>query len=46
MSLYHSINCSLVLTILVLPCMPNSPEVVVAAGTIAVGVVFGSILLT
>ena len=47
MSLYYSTNCLLVLAILVLPCMPNSPKVVItAAGTIAAGTVFGGMLLT
>ena len=47
MSLYHSTNYSLVLAILVLPYVPNSPKVVVAAGTIAVSTAaFSSILLT
>ena len=47
MSLYHSTNCLLVLAILVSPCVPNNPEVVVAAGTVTVGTAtFSSILLT
>ena len=46
MSLYHFTNCLLVLAILVLLCVPNGSEVVVAADTAAVGIVFGSILLT
>ena len=47
MSLYHSTNCLLVLAILVLPYMPNSPEVIIAAGSIAVGTTaFSSMLLT
>ena len=46
MSLYHFTNCLLVLAILVLLYIPNSPEVVVAAGTVAAGTAFGSMLLT
>ena len=47
MSLYHSTNYLLVLAILVLPYMPNSPKVVIAAGTVTVGTTaFSSILLT
>ena len=47
MSLYYSINCLPVLAILVLPYMPNSPEVIIAAGAVAVGTAaFNSILLT
>ena len=46
-SLYHSINCLLVLAMLVLPYMPNSPEVIVFANTITAGTAaFGGILLT
>ena len=45
MSLYYSTNYSLVLTMLVLPYVPNSPEVVIAAGAIAVGTTFGGMLL-
>ena len=47
MPLYHSTNYLLVLAILVLPYMPNSPKVIISAGTIAVDTaVFSSILLT
>ena len=47
MSLYHFTDCLLVLAILVLLCIPDGPEVVVAAGTVAAGTAaFGSILLT
>ena len=47
MFLYHSINCLLVLVILVLPCILNSPEVVIAASSVAAGTaVFNSMLLT
>ena len=37
MSLYHSTNCLLVLAILVSLYMPNSPEVIITAGTVAAG---------
>ena len=47
MSLYHSTNYLLVLAMLVLPYIPNSPEVVIAAGSVAAGTAaFSSILLT
>ena len=47
MFLYYSTDCLLVLTILVLLYMPNSPEVVIAAGTVAAGTAaFINILLT
>ena len=47
MSLYYSTNYLLVLAILVLPYMPDSPKVVIAAGTITVGTTaFSGILLT
>ena len=52
MSLYHSTNYLLVLAMLVLLYMPNSPKVIVAAGTVAAGTTavgttaFSSILLT
>ena len=47
MSLYHSINCLLVLAILILLCMPNGPKVIIAVNTIAAGTAaFSSILLT
>ena len=47
MSLYHSTNCLLVLAILVLPYIPNSPKVIVSTSTIAIGTAaFSNILLT
>ena len=47
MSLYYFTNYLLVLAILVLPCVPNSPKVVITTSTITVGTaVFGSMLLT
>ena len=47
MSLYHSTNCLLVLAILVLLYIPNSPKIIITANTIAVGTAaFNSILLT
>ena len=47
MSLYYSTNYLLVLAILVLFYMPNSPEVVITAGTVAVNTTaFSSMLLT
>ena len=47
MSLYHSTNCLLVLAILVLPYMPNSPKVIITANTITAGTAaFNSMLLT
>ena len=47
MSLYHFTNCLLVLAILVSLYMPNSPKVIIAAGTIATNTTtFSSILLT
>ena len=47
MSLYHSINCLLVLVILVLPYIPNSPKVVITTSTITVNTTaFSNILLT
>ena len=47
MSLYHSTNYLLVLAILVLPYIPNSPKVVVSASTVAANTAaFSSILLT
>ena len=46
MFLYHFTNYLLVLAILVLPCVPNGPEVVIAASTITAGTAaFSSILL-
>ena len=47
MSLYHSTNCLLVLAMLVLPYVSNSPKVIITAGSVAVGTTaFSSILLT
>ena len=46
MSLYHFTNCLLVLAMLVLLYVPDSPKVVIAAGTVAAGTAFSSILLT
>ena len=47
MSLYYSTNYLLVLAILVLLYMPNSPKVVITASTVAVSTtIFNSILLT
>ena len=47
MSLYHSTNYLLVLAILVLPCVPDGPKVVITTGTIAASTAaFSSILLT
>ena len=47
MFLYHFTNYSLVLAMLVLPYMPNGPEVVIFAGTVAAGTTtFSSMLLT
>ena len=47
MSLYHSTNYLLVLIMLVLPYMPNSPKVIITAGTITISTAaFSSILLT
>ena len=47
MSLYHSTNYLLVLAMLVLPYMPNSPKVIITAGTIAADTtIFNNILLT
>ena len=47
MSLYHSTNYLLVLAMLVLPCMPNDPEVVIITSTIAASTTaFNSMLLT
>ena len=47
MFLYYSTNYLLVLAILVLLCVPNSPKVVIAAGFITAGIAtFSSILLT
>ena len=47
MSLYHFTNYLLVLAILVLPYVPNSPKVIIFASTIAVNTTtFSGILLT
>ena len=47
MSLYHFTNCLLVLAMLVLLYMPNSPKVVISAGTIATNTAaFSGMLLT
>ena len=47
MSLYYFTNCLLVLAILVLPYMPDSPKVVITASTIAASTTaFSNILLT
>ena len=47
MSLYHSTNYLLVLAILVLLYVPNSPKVVISANTVTVSTVtFSSMLLT
>ena len=47
MSLYYSTDCLLVLTMLVLPYVPNSLKVIIAASFITVGTAaFNSILLT
>ena len=47
MSLYHSINCLLVLAMLVLPYIPNGPKVVIFTSTITAGTAaFNNILLT
>ena len=47
MSLYHSTNYLLVLIILVLPYVPNSPKVIISANTVTAGTTtFSNILLT
>ena len=47
MFLYHSTNCLLVLTILVSPYIPDSPKVIITAGTVTAGTTtFSGILLT
>ena len=47
MSLYYFTNYLLVLTILVLPYVPDGPKVIIAASTVAAGTtVFSNILLT
>ena len=46
-SLYHFINYLLVSAILVLPYVPNSPEVIISASTVTVDTAaFSGILLT
>ena len=47
MSLYYSTDCLLVLAMLVLPYVPDGPEVVITTGSIAAGTTtFGNMLLT
>ena len=47
MFLYHSINYLLVLIMLVFPCVPNSPKVVITANTVAADTAaFSNMLLT
>ena len=47
MFLYHSTNYLLVLAILVLPYMPDGPEVIITASSVAASTAaFSSILLT
>ena len=47
MSLYHSTNCLLVSAMLVSLYMPNSPKVIISAGTVAAGTTaFSNMLLT
>ena len=47
MSLYHSTNYLLVLAILVSLYVLNNPKVIIAVGTVAVGITtFSNILLT
>ena len=47
MFLYHSTNYLLVLAMLVLLYVPDSPKVIIFAGTIAIGTAaFSNILLT
>ena len=44
-SLYHSIDCLLDLAILVLPCVPDSPNIVtVATSVLAAGTAFSGIV--
>ena len=45
MSLYHFTNYLLVLVMLVLPYVPNGPEVVITTGTVAAGTAFSGMLL-
>ena len=47
MSLYHSTNCLLVLAMLVLLYMPDSPKVIITASSVAASTAaFSGILLT
>ena len=46
MFLYYFTDYLLVLAILVLPYIPDSPKVIITAGIIAAGTTFSSILLT
>ena len=47
MSLYYSTNCLLVLAMLILLYIPNSPKVIIATSTVATDTAtFNSILLT
>ena len=47
MSLYYFINYLLVLAMLVLPYVPNSPKVIIITSTVAAGITaFSGILLT
>ena len=47
MSLYHSTNCLLVLAILILLYIPNSPKVIITTNTITANTTaFSNILLT
>ena len=47
MSLYYFTNCLLVLSMLVLPYIPDGLEVIITAGTVTAGTAaFGNILLT
>ena len=47
MSLYYSTNCLLVLVMLVLLYVLNSPKIIIAAGTVTISTAaFSSILLT
>ena len=47
MSLYHFTNCLLVLAMLVLLYIPNSPEVVITTSSVAAGTAaFNGMLLT
>ena len=47
MFLYYFTDYLLVLIILVLPCVPNGPKVIIFTGTVAAGTAaFNSMLLT